>query len=319
MAKGQFQQLVLQVGREAKRKALQQALLVPWRRLEESASAYADWHIFALWVRSIAEFQDPLPEMVLTALEARCPGLLDAEQRERQASPRQQRLLWHSLEDWIGVHQFAEAKAEGWFDAVMYYAYKDLRTEKAWTLWKRTKNARIPGRPAQWPAFGQWSTQVNATHDLTQSGTETARAVEALARVEPGRLHRAVTDLLEWRAFVFWVACRSLPERPLDQLAVNELRRRCPSFLAGSSAPLWHESSLFRLMRLGEAEWRTTARAEGWLSVLRYQVRHHPRYHRLVHYLRRCLDERHALPPRPYPAFADWLRAADAYFLTAAN
>src|SRR5713226_8476739 len=229
MVKRDFEKLVLQVRLNTKQKTLQQALLVPWRRLEERVSAYVDWHTFVLWVRTIGEFEEQLPEIVRAALGARCPGFLNDEIRQREEHPREQRFLWHSLEEWIAAHQFAEVKAEGWFDAVMYYAYKNLRTEKAWSLWERTKDAWNRNRPSRWPTFEEWTAQVIATDSLTQSGTEKARAVEALAKVEPERLRRAVFELLEQRAFALWVACISRPNGAIDRLALNELHGRCPS------------------------------------------------------------------------------------------
>jgi hypothetical protein len=42
-----------------------------------------------------------------------------------------------------------------------------------------------------------------ANRALSQAGTEKARAVEALAKVEPARLRRAFWDILESRAFAF--------------------------------------------------------------------------------------------------------------------
>jgi hypothetical protein len=71
----------------------------------------------------------------------------------------------------------------------------------------------------------------------------------------------------------------------------------------------------FRLVRLGEAFWRSAARAETWYSALRYHVNQHPRYHRLVHYNQRCHDEWGRVHPIRYPTFPEWLRAADEYIL----
>jgi hypothetical protein len=314
MVKRDFEKLALQVRLDTKQKASQQALLVPWHRLEERVSAYVDWHIFVLWVRSIGEFEEQLPEIVRAALGARCPGFLDDEIRQREERPREQRSLWHSLEEWIAAHPFVDTKTEGWFDAVMYYAYKDLRTEKAWSLWERSKDAWNRNRPSRWPTLEEWTAQVIATNRLVQTGTEKARAVEALGKVEPERLRRTVFELLEWRAFALWVACISQPNRVIDRVALSELRGRCPSFLAGSCAePVWQESSFFRLVRLGEAEWCALARTEKWYAALRYHLIHHPRYHRFVHYNQRCHDEWFRVRPTSYPSFAEWLCAADEY------
>jgi hypothetical protein len=94
MAKRDFESTVLRIRRGTQQIALQQALLVPWRRLQERASDYADWHIFLLWVRTIAEFEEPLPEIVRVALTDRCPGFLDDEcQRQQHASAGTARMV----------------------------------------------------------------------------------------------------------------------------------------------------------------------------------------------------------------------------------
>ena len=312
MAKTEFANLVLNVRLDSKQRALKEAVLVPWRQLEESAVAYAEWHIFVLWVRVIAETEGRLPGIVRSALEARCPGFLEHENPER----RDIGLLWKSLEEWVTANRFAEAKAGGWFDALMYYAYKDLRTEQAWSLWERTRAAWHDNRPARWPTLEEWTAQVLATRTLAQAGTEKARALEALARVEPGRLRNAVSDLLESRALMLWVDCVTRPKQPLSESVLTELRRRCPGLLTASCAdPRWLPSLFYRLVRFAESSWRAAARAEGWYATLRYHVFHHPRYRRLLHYNQRCHDVWLRACPISYPSFADWLSAADAYFV----
>ena len=316
MARTDFQKLLVHLKLDTKQKALQQALLVPWRRLEEAASAYVESHIFILWVRAIAEVREELPEVVASTLESRYPGFLDKHLREREQRPRQQRFLWHSLEEWIADRKFADAKTQGWFEAVMYYAYKDLRTEKAWALWEHTKDASSRRPPSIWPTLEEWTSNVMATAILTRRGTETARAIEALQKVEAARLRRAVAELVEWRAFALWIDSISQPNRPLEDHILSELRARCPSFLADvDCGPLWRESMFFRLIRLGDAAWCSAARAEKWYSALHYDITHHPRYHRLIHYNQRCHDEWDRVHPICYPSFPEWLRAADEYFL----
>jgi len=316
MANSDLEKLVFQIRLGSQQKALQQALLIPWRRLLEAASAYAEWHIFVLWVRTIAEFEEQLPEIVRAALGARCPGFLEDEVPRRQGHLHDQSFLWHSLAEWIAEHHFAEAKRQGWFDAVMFYAYKDPRTEQAWSLWERTREAWHSHRPTRWPSFEEWGTQVIATYSLTQTGTEKALAVEQLANVDPVRLRSAASELIELRAFALWMACISDPEQPLGELALKELHRRFPDFPTASyPQTIWDRSLFFRLVRFGGARWGATARAERWNAALRYHVVYHPRYHRLVHYLHRCQDEWLRVSPRSYPSFADWLRAADEYFV----
>ncbi|MCI0723811.1 MAG: hypothetical protein L0338_33365 [Acidobacteria bacterium] len=310
MAKANSTNLVLNVRRDSEQKALQNALLVPWSQLAESAAAFAEWHIFVLWVRVITETADHLPDIVRSALPSRCPGFLEGQSRERKDNYP----LWSSLEEWITAHCFAKAKADGWFDALMYYAYKDLRTEQAWTSWERTKADWRHTPPPRWPTLEEWTAEVLATRSLAHSGTEKARAVEALGRVETRRLRTAVSDLIESRALALWVDCISKPAQPLKESVFAELQRRCPGFLPASYLDaVWAPPLFSRLLRRGESGWRVRARSEKWYAALRYHVIHHPRYHRLVHYNQRCHDEWSQALPKFYPSFVDWLSAADAY------
>lgn len=310
MAKRDSANLVLNVRRDSKQRALQQALLVRWYQLAESASDFAEWHMFILWVRAITETADQLPNIVRSALQSRCRGFLESQSREQKDNLP----LWRSLEEWVTAHCFAEARAEGWFDALMYYAYKDLRTEQAWTSWERTKADWRHTPPARWPTLEEWTAEVLATRSLAHPGTEKARAVEALGRVEAGRLHTAVVALLESRALALWVYSVSKPGQPLEESVLTELRRRRPGFLPAScSGFVWVPPLFSRLVRVGESTWRGIARSEGWYSALRYQIVYHPRYQRLILYSQRCHDEWSRAGPTHFLSFADWLSAADAY------
>jgi hypothetical protein len=195
----------------------------------------------------------------------------------------------------------------------MYYAYKDLRTEQAWTTWERTKAVWLDNPPRKWPTLDEWMAEVLATRSLAGAGTEKARAVQALGRVQTGRLVNAVADLLESRALALWVDSVSKPAQPLEDAVLTELRSRCPDLLASRFEARWVPSMFYRLVRLGESRWRGPARAAGWYSALRYQVVHHPRYRRLIHYNQRCHDQWSQARPNSYPLFSNWPSAADAY------
>ena len=310
MAKRDTANLVLNVRRDRKQEALQGALLVPWRQLADGAAAFAEWHLIILWVRVITETAEQLPQIVRSALQSRCPGFLESQSRKQSDSLP----VWRSLEEWVTAHQFATARAEGWFDALMYYAYKDLRTEQAWTTWERTKADWHQTAPVSWPTLEHWTSEVLATRSLACPGTEKARAVHALGAVEASRLNQAVTALLESRAFALWIDAVSKPGKPLHEAVANELRDRCPNLLTASGpGPLWIRSLFYALIRSGGSNWRSAARSEGWYAALRYEVVHHPRYQRLIHYNQRCHDEWSQAGPKSYPSFSEWLAAADGY------
>lgn len=171
MARGNFDNLVLSVRIDRKQRALQHALLVPWCELVARTDEYVEWHTFVLWVRTIVEATGGLPDEIRSELRTRCRGFLD-----RNHSAKHQP-IWRSLEQWLMANRFADANAGGWFDAIMYYAYRDVRVEQAWSLWKRARADWRLSRPTQWPTFDQWKVQIAATYTLARGGTEKARVV----------------------------------------------------------------------------------------------------------------------------------------------
>src|SRR4029077_3559481 len=125
--------------------------------------------------------------------------------------------------------------------------------EQAWTSWERTKADWRRTPPPRWPTLEEWTAEVLATGSLAHSGTEKARAVDALGRVEAGRLRSAVGDLIESRALALWVDCVSKPAQPLKESVFAELQRRCPGFpVASYSDAVWALPLFSRLLRLGE-------------------------------------------------------------------
>lgn len=66
-----------QVHRLARERADDQALRIPWQRLSDSRNQYIDWQEFHLWVRSILEVENRIPDWVVEALNTRCPRFLE--------------------------------------------------------------------------------------------------------------------------------------------------------------------------------------------------------------------------------------------------
>jgi len=308
MARGNFDSLVLGVRLDRKDRALQNALLVPWRELAASADEYVQWHAFVLWVRTIIEAAGHPPDSVRSELGTRCPGFFYGSDSAKHQP------IWKLLEEWIASEHFARAQAGGWFDAMMYYAYKDVRIEQAWSLWERSKADWIRTQPAQWPTFDQWKLQILGTYTLAHGIAEKARVAAAMENVDRERLESAVTDVVERRAVILWAECVSKTDQMLDPAVVAEIENRCPR--ANTAVPVgspWRAATLARLIRQVDSEWREVARQERWYPALRYHVVNHPRYQRLLHYRQRCHDEWLRVRPISFPAFHAWLASADAY------
>lgn len=268
MEKRDFANLVLSLRRDSEQKALQQALVVPWRRLADGASVRAEWHILILWVRLITETADQLPEIVRSELQSRCPGFVENLSSQKSDLP-----IWASLEEWITSRFFGLTRSEGWLDALMYYTYWDLRTDQAWTTWERTRAEWCQGEPPQWPTLEQWKSEVLSTHTLTHAGIQKARAVQARGRANADRLERAVGEVLEARALSLWIDSVSQPEQPLSEDVLAELRNKCPGLLPESGGCVrWTKLLFSRVVRLGDATWSKTAKSEGWYAALRYTL-----------------------------------------------
>jgi hypothetical protein len=131
--------------------------------------------------------------------------------------------------------------------------------------------------------------------------------VKALAFVSTDRLREAVDAMLDVRGLALWAGAFSEEAVPLPAIVIDGdgLPERCREHVRARN--------FFGLARCLDAPFRTTARREGWLPALRYQMIHHPRYHRLIHYGIHCRTETARLRPRPVPTYSEWSRGCDRY------
>jgi hypothetical protein len=88
-------------------------------RLAAAASQYMDWEALACWARPALECPSQLPAEVRSELGSRCPGFLWLIDVARGQQCRAAAQGWHQLMCWIADHVFENAKAEGWFDAIL--------------------------------------------------------------------------------------------------------------------------------------------------------------------------------------------------------
>jgi len=116
--------------RAARERADDEARRIPWQRLQETRNQYIDWQEFYLWVRSILEVEDRIPDWLVEILNALVPGFIETE-GARTPKAVKTRPLALRLEDWIEDHVFGFAKQEGSFFASTYYAIRDPRYQRA--------------------------------------------------------------------------------------------------------------------------------------------------------------------------------------------
>jgi hypothetical protein len=176
--------------RAARERADDQARRIPWQRLYEARNQYIDWQEFYLWVRSILEVEDGIPNWLVEILNARCPGFLESE-GPLTAKAAKTRPLHLRLEDWIDEHIFGFAKKEGWFNAITYYAVRDPRYQRAEVCWVECVRKWRKAKPGKYPTLEEWralAAQCDETAHLN-AGERKARSSAKL--VHPDRPRRS--------------------------------------------------------------------------------------------------------------------------------
>jgi hypothetical protein len=62
--------------RAARERADDEARRIPWQRLLDTQNQYIDWQEFYLWVRSLLEVEDRIPDWLIEILNIRVPGFI---------------------------------------------------------------------------------------------------------------------------------------------------------------------------------------------------------------------------------------------------
>ena len=303
--------------RTARQRADDEARRIPWHRLLDTQNQYIDWQEFYLWVRSILEVEDRIPDWLVEVLNARVPGFIETEKALTPKAVKTRPLVLR-LEDWIEDHVFGLAKQEGSFFASTYYAVRDPRYQRAEVCWSECTEKWKKAKPAQYPSFEEWkgmAAQCDETAHLTARGRK-ARASAKL--VHPDRLTEAATRYMDCEALAYWAqqALERGSESPPE--VVHELEPRCPGYLdAGLKAPAQEASAATqewqRLMLWIADHLFQDAKTEGWFEAILIQVRSHPRAIRTMEYADHCDEVWSSELPSPYPSFEDWRRDADSY------
>jgi hypothetical protein len=129
------------------RKTLSSTHRVAPARLAEAVSCYIDCEAFAYWLRPVFEAQSPPPEQVARELEFRCSGFLKAHTDTQD---------WQQLMGWIADHGFADAKREGWFDAILRRAHNHPRAIRTMEYADHCDEIWGLRLPDPCPSFEEW-------------------------------------------------------------------------------------------------------------------------------------------------------------------
>jgi len=306
----------VRVQRLARERADAQALRIPWQRLLDTRNEYIDWQEFYLWVRSILEVENRIPDWLAEIVNKRCPGFLETDERLTPKAAKN-RPLPLRLEDWIEDHVFGFAKQEGWFSAITFYAIRDPRYQRAEVCWSECVKRWKKTRPLQYPSFEEWK-DIAGQCDDTAHLLPDLRKVRASAKlVAPQRLAEAVSCYIDWEAFAYWVRSAMELSEPVPAEVARDLEQRCPGFLQHYQKSQKFESSRLhpwsQLMCWIGDHFFQEAKEQGWCDAIVSTAQIHPRAIRTMEYADYCDEVWASRLPDPYPSFEDWRRNADSY------
>ena len=180
--------------RLARDRADAQARRIPWQRLLHTRNEYIDWQEFYLWVRSILEAENRIPDWLVEILNTRCPGFLENEKRLTPKAAKN-RPLPLRLEDWIDDHIFGFAKQEGWFSAITFYAIREPRYQRAEVCWSECVGRWKKAKPLEYPSFEEWKVIAAQCDDTVHLLPEVSKAIGIYAQGCPQSLGRSCFSL----------------------------------------------------------------------------------------------------------------------------
>src|SRR5579863_8420555 len=133
------------------RRARRQLMRVPWDRFRIAYEEYIRWQGFVLWVRAIVETEGDVPSWLEAVLRRRCPGFL-----EQSACSKKKHPLDLQLRTWIDNQVFRSARDEGWLDALVFYGFRDARSQGNCAYWEHCESEWKKRRPTSFPTFAEW-------------------------------------------------------------------------------------------------------------------------------------------------------------------
>lgn len=300
MKAARFAKLERKVRDIAAREARRELMQVPWGRFHKAYEDYIRWQAFVLWVRSVVELEGSAPSWLTAILRKRCPGFTEESTRTNKPEPPGLQLL-----RWIHNQVFGFAKDEGWLDALVFFGFRDTRSQGYWTYWEHCESQWKRRRPKSVPTFAEWSR--SALNWKLQGDVRCAAVV------------KAVEKYLHFEEVVYWLCPLLLSSNvQLPPHVAFELSQEYPGLRefvnARVSATYRGKSrSWRRLFKWGKDHVLSHAKKEGWLDCVLRQVRHHPLHTRVVDYAAFWGESRPPFTEVPYPSLRQWRNHAKAH------
>jgi len=144
--------------REEKREIIKASRAVSPRRLAEAVAQYMDWEAFTYWLRSLLEADTDLPDAVIREVQRRCPGFWECDKELRKTLLQEDYTRrWKALLEWGENRFFAEARQDGWFDALVFWARAHPRSVRTVDYWVFYWDENWSTRPVEaYPSFHEW-------------------------------------------------------------------------------------------------------------------------------------------------------------------
>lgn len=306
----------IRASQAARAQADREAARISWPELLKARRDYIRWQAYSLWVRAIEETEGAFPFWLAEMVEKRARGYLRyaADYGFHHKYAPRPNTSWRLLELWVSEHIFRKPCAEGWMNAVGYYAVKDLASLRDdaysdWCIenWKKHQ-------PVSYPSFTAWRrASEQATDEIldqVEMRDDRRELIKHMRNVRPRALQLAVEKYIEWKVFALWTrtALEELPQLP--DVVKHTMQVRCPGFLERHSP-----RTLDSLMQWSEDRYFDRAKREGWFDALLYVADLHPRHARARDY---WIDWDYEWTTggggrRGYPSLDEWTRALDRY------
>lgn len=303
MKTAKFTKLERRVGHIVSQRASRQLMQVPWDRFHKAYEEYIRWQAFALWARAVVELEGRVPSWLEAILRKRCPGFAQEMDRSKKTE-----LLGLHLLPWVHNQAFGYAKREGWLDALVFYGFRDARSQGYWEYWEHCETEWRKRQPASCPTFVEWK--------------RSALNWKLHGDVSCAVVAKAVEKSIDFEALVYWL--RPLFQAPTIQLPAHvtlQLSQESPGLLEFVSREISaacenRSRSWQRLFNWSKGHVLSQAKKEGWIDCVLRRVRIHPAHVRMVDYARLWCRSRAENPASPHPSFGEWQRDAESYTRT---
>lgn len=300
MKTAKFSKLERRAGHSGSRRARRQLMQVPWDRFHKAYEEYIRWQAFVLWARAVVELEGGAPSWLEAILRKRCPGFA-----EESTCLNEPELLGLQLLPWVQNRVFAFARQEGWLDAVVFYGFRDARSQGYWTYWEHCDSEWKKRRPAAIPTFVRWR--------------RSALIWKLQGDISCAAVAKAVERFIDFEALVYWL--RPLYRGARIQLPPHvalELRQESPGLLefVRSETPDGYQDksrSWQRLFNWAKRDVLWQAKKEGWLKFVIRQVCIHPLHVRMADYAALCCKSRQGNTALPFPSLRQWQRDMGGY------